>query len=348
MSDRAQLCDSIRDVEHLESLLSEPTDALVEMMRRVKGDIAILGVGGKMGPTLARMAKRATDAAGLARRILGVARFSSGALEERLRTHGIETIRADVLDARAVAALPDVENIIYMVGMKFGTTGKQPMTWAINAGVPAVVAQHFRGRRMVVFSTGNVYGLTPSDGGGSRETDELDPVGEYANSALGRERIFEYYATAFNSPTTIYRLNYATEMRYGVLVDLAQQVYRGEPINVTMGYANCLWQADANAMALRGLEAADVPATVLNAAGPELLRIREVCGTYARIMNKPVEFVGQEATDALLSNGSLGHQRLGTPRVNAEQMIRWIADWVMRGGDQLGKPTHFESRDGKF
>jgi len=348
MSEHTVVGDSIRDVPQLEQLLSEPTDGVVQTMRRLEGDILILGVSGKIGPTLARMAKRASDAVGIPRRIIGGADVFPNGLEAQLTEHGIETIQCDLLDTNRVAELPDVANLVYMVGMKFGTTGKQAMTWAVNTAVPTIVAQRYRGCRIVVFSTGNVYGLSSVDRGGSRETDELNPLGEYANSALGRERIFEHYSRALGTPTAIVRLNYAVEMRYGVLVDVARAVWEKRPIDLAMGYANVIWQADASAMTLRALAQVAVPPAVFNIAGQETLSIREVSQQFGAMMGKKPIFSGKESSDALLSNGALGRQHLGHPRVDVERMMRWIADWVMRGGEYLGKPTHFESRDGKF
>lgn len=348
MNDHASVGDTIRDVAQLEGLLSEPTGELVAMMGRLEGDILFLGVGGKMGPTMARMAVRATEAAGVKRKIYGAARFSNPGLRDRLESEGVETISCDALDADQVAALPRVPNLMYMLGVKFGTSGNEDLTWAANCAAPAVVMHHFRDARVVAFSTGNVYGLVPADSGGSRETDALRPVGEYAYTAVGREHVFQYYCRARNTPTCLIRLNYAVEMRYGVLVDLATKVWNEKPINVSMGYANCIWQADANAMALRAFEAASCPATILNSAGPEMLRVRDVCEIFGRLMGKPVRFEGTEAPDALLNDGSEGRRRLGDIRVPISRVIEWTADWVMRGGEKLDKPTHFESREGKF
>lgn len=340
--------DSIRDVEHLDLLLSDPTEALIESLGRLKGDILVLGAGGKMGPTLAAMARRASDAAGVRRRVIGAARFSDATAEAALRRSGVETVRCDLLNPDQVAALPDAQNIVFMAGMKFGTTGQEALTWTINTVVPGIAARRFAGSRFVVFSTGNVYPLTPANQGGAKETDPPAPVGEYANSCLGRERVFEYYAVALESPTLIVRLNYANETRYGVLADLARKVWEGRPVDLAMGYVNVIWQGDANAMILRGLEHATVPATTLNVVGPETLSVRAVARRFGQLMDKPVHFTGEEAPDALLSNGLAGYQRLGRPEVDCEQMIRWVADWVMRDGPCLAKPTHFECRDGKF
>jgi len=347
MSEYDQLGDPIRDVRQLEDLLSEPTDGVVATMGRLEGDILILGVGGKIGPTLARMARRASDAAGVKRRIIGVDKLEIQGKDE-LEAAGIETLRCDLLKADQVASLPDAENIVYMAAMKFGTTGQTALTWAINTGVPVMVAQRYGGRKIVTFSTGNVYGLTPVEKGGSLETDELNPVGEYAQSTVGREQIFEHYSRALNTPMAIIRLNYANEMRYGVLVDMAQNVWNEQPIDLSMGHVNVTWQGDAIAMTLRAFDHVAVPPAVFNVVGSDTLRVRDVCEKLGSIMGRKPHFVGEESPDALLSNGSHGWECLGCPRVDVDWMLPLIADWVKRGGENLGKPTHFESRDGKF
>ena len=339
---------AIRDVDHLEELLSDPSPAAIDAMRRVEGDIVILGVAGKMGPTLARMARRALDAAGLPGRVIGVSRFSSPAPQRALEQHGVETIRCDLLDEEALARLPDAANVIFMAGRKFGSTADESLTWAMNTHLPALVCRRYRTSRIAAFSTGNVYGLTSNGRGGSREDDVPAPVGEYAMSCLGRERMFEYFSRAHRTPVAILRLNYATEMRYGVLVDLARRVRQGEPIDVTMGYFNVIWQADANAMALAALAHASSPPFIVNLAGPEELGVRAACTELARLLGVAVSFTGQEARDALLSNGARGWERLGAPRVDASRLLAWTADWTQRGGESLDKPTHFESRSGRF
>ena len=340
--------DSIKSVEQLEEMLSNPSEGAIETLGRLDGDIVILGVGGKIGPSLARMARRASDAAGVKRRVVGVDLFPSGDQEGRLRSVGVETVKCNLLDREQLQALPDAANVIFMAGMKFGSTGQEYLTWAMNAYLPGIVAERYRGSRIAAFSTGNIYGLVPVSGGGSVETDAPNPTGEYAMSALGRERIFEYFSRTMGIPTAIIRLNYAVEMRYGVLVDVARQVFEEKTIDVTMGYANVIWQADAAAMTLQSLGHAASPPFVVNVAGPEILSIREVAGQFGRLMGKSVKLTGSESPDALLSNGRKGHKLFGQPRVSAEQLIRWIADWVMRGGESLGKPTHFENREGKF
>ncbi len=338
---------TIETEEQLEDLLSEPTSEAIETLGRVPGDLVLLGVAGKMGPSLARMARRASDAAGVRRRVIGVARFSSGGQEE-LEAQGVETIKCDLHDEQAVARLPKAENVIYMVGRKFGSTGEESQTWATNCYVPAVICRKYRQSRIVAFSTGNVYGLAPKSGGGSRETDSLAPVGEYAMSALGRERLFEYFSRSQETPLAIVRLNYACELRYGVLVDLAQRIHAGQPVDLSMGYLNTIWQGDANAMTLRALEHVASPPWTVNVTGPELLSVHTVCERLGELMDKDVKFIGTEADTAILSNVSRATQLWGEPRVGADQLLEWIAHWVRRGGRSHGKPTHFESRDGRF
>lgn len=338
----------IENEAELDALLSEPTPAAVQAMARLRGDVLLLGVAGKMGPTLARMVKRASELGGIPRRVIGVSRFSSGNLEAQLQAHGIETIRCDLLDETAVRALPDAPNILFMAGMKFGSTGREATTWAMNTHLPAIVCQKFHRSKIVAFSTGNVYGLTPVEKGGSVETDTPNPVGEYAMSCLGRERMFEYFSRTLNIPVALIRLNYAGELRYGALVDLAQQIFNGQTIDLSMGHLNTLWQADANAMTLCAFDHVQTPPFLLNVTGPELLRVRDVCAELARLLGKPVTFQGTEAPNALLNNPAKGLKLCGAPRVSARQMLPQIADWLQRGGPTLGKPTHFESRDGKF
>jgi nucleoside-diphosphate-sugar epimerase len=320
---------------------------VVAALGRLPGDIVVLGVAGKMGPSLARIAKRASDAAGVRRRVIGVARFSAGGAAE-LRAHGIETVRCDLLDATAVARLPDADNVVFLAGRKFGSTGDEATTWATNAYLPGLVCDRYRGSRIVALSTGNVYGLVPVAGGGSREEDTPKPAGEYAMSCLGRERVFEHFSRAHGTPVAIVRLNYACELRYGVLVDLARMVWAGEPIDLGMGYFNTIWQGDACAMTLRAFEHAASPPRVINVTGPETLSVRSVAESFARLMGRPVRFSGSEADTALLSDARRGLDLLGPPRVGADRLTEWVADWVMRGGPSLGKPTHFESRDGQF
>jgi len=337
----------IRTEDELEDRLSEPTPPVIETLGALAGDIIVLGVGGKMGPTLARMARRASDAAGVRRRIIGVSRFSSGGQIE-LRRHGIEAISCDLLDATAVARLPDAANVLFLAGRKFGSTDDEAATWAINSHLPGVVCNRYRTSRIVALSTGNVYPLVPVAGPGSRETEPAQPVGEYAMSCLGRERVFEHFSRVFEIPIAVIRLNYACDLRYGVLVDVARKVLAGEPIDLSMSYFNTIWQGDASTMVLRAFIDVASPPWVVNVTGPEKLRVRDVAERFGRLLNRPVQFTGAEADTALLSDASYGLERLGPLRVGADQLIEWVASWVAGGGRSLGKPTHFESRDGRF
>ena len=294
-----------------------------------------------MGPTLARMARRASDAAGVRRRVWGVSRFSDAEARRDLESHGVETIQGDLLDSEFVESLPDASNVIYMAGMKFGTTGNESLTWAANTWLPSLVSRRFATSRIVAFSTGNVYGTVPVAGGGSRESDPLQPCGEYAMSCLGRERMFEYFSRTQGTPTALVRLNYAVEMRYGVLVDLAQKVYDGAEIDLTMGHVNVIWQGDASAMTLAALADAASPPWVVNVAGPEILSVREVCQQFGRLFGKPVRLTGCEPSDALLNNGEMAHRRYGPPQVSVEQMMRWIAHWMAAGGPTLEQADAF-------
>jgi len=345
---RPQMERRIGSEEQLEEKLSEPTAGTIAVLSRLDGDVLLLGAGGKMGPTMARMARRASDAAGVRRRIIAVSRFSSSGLEASLQAQGVETMRCDLLDRNQLEQLPEAANVIYLVGMKFGSTSQEARTWAMNAFLPGLVCEKFRRSRIAAYSTGNVYGLTPVSAGGAVETDALNPLGDYSMSCVGRERIFEHFSRTLGIPLALLRLNYATELRYGVLVDIALRVLRGECVDLAMGYLNSIWQGDANAYALCALAHTTSPPFLVNIAGPELLSVRGVAQEFGKLMNREVTFRGSESADAFLSNGRLGHRLFGTPRVQAPQMIHWIADWLQRGGSTLGKPTHFETRDGKF
>lgn len=337
-----------RDTQALEDALSAPSQALIDMFGQRPGDILVLGAAGKMGPTLARMAQRATQQAGNGARVIGVSRFSDPAEKSKLEAWGIETIQGDLLDASFVQSLPDAPHVVYMAGMKFGATGKESLTWAMNSLLPARICERFAGQTIAAFSTGNVYGLTPVMRGGSIESDPLNPQGEYAMSCLGRERTFEHYSRTNGTRVSLLRLNYACDLRYGVLVDLAQRIYRNEPVDLCMPAFNIIWQRDANEMALRSLADADSPPNVLNIAGPEQLSVRRVCRQLANLLDRPAMFTGEEQTEAILSNGQKGHRRYGYPTVAADLLIEWVAQWLKQGGELLGKPTKYEARDGKF
>jgi len=339
---------SIRDVSQLEDLLSEPTEGAIRAMGRLDGDIVVMGVGGKMGPTLARMAKQASALAGTARRIIGVSRFSSPPLKHQLEAWGIETVCCDLIDPACSARLPAARNVIFMAGMKFGSTGQEWLTWATNSFLPGLVCERYRDSKIAVFSTGNVYGLSPVAGGGSREQDALNPAGEYAMSCVGRERIFEHFSRLHKTGMTILRLNYATELRYGVLVDIAQRVHAGHAVSLSMGYLNTIWQADASAMALESLACVASPPLVINITGPDLLSVRRIAEEFGKRLGKPVRFEGTESSDALLSNATKSFELFGRPRVSVQQIIDWVADWIKKGGTTLARPTHFEERLGHF
>jgi len=339
---------AIENLDQLEERLSRPTDAVVELFRRLEGDLILLGVAGKIGPSLARMAKRASDAAGRPRRVIGVSRFSNPAEATSLEAAGIETVRCDLLDEAAVAGLPDAPNVLYLAGMKFGATGNAALTWAMNTHLPAVVCRRYAGSRIVAYSTGNVYGLTTPASGGSRETDPPEPVGEYAMSCVGRERMFEYFSRARGTPVAIIRLNYACDLRYGVLVDIARRVWAGEPVDLVNGWFNTIWQGDCNATTVLALDHMASPPFVLNLTGPELLSVREVAVEFGKRFGREVRITGTEARTALLSNASLCRQLFGAPQVNAAQLIQWVAEWVRQGGAHHDKPTHFETRDGRY
>jgi nucleoside-diphosphate-sugar epimerase len=342
------LPDAIADVEQLDELLSQPSQQAVQTLRDLPGDIMLLGAGGKMGPTLARMVRRASDAAGTVCEISAVSRFSDARIVDALEADGIRVIRGDLLEPSFVNSLPPAANVIFMAGMKFGSSSDTSATWAMNAYVPALVAQHFRDSRIVAFSTGNVYPLVSHESAGSKEADPPGPIGEYAMSALGRERMFGYFCRRQMTPTALLRLNYACELRYGVLVDLCLKVHAGEAIDLSMGYVNVIWQGDANAMTICSLADCSVPEITINIAGPEILRVRDVCERFGSLLGRTPQFTGTEADDALLNDGSEGRRRYGEPRVSGDRLVAWIADWVGRGGESLGKPTHFETRDGQF
>lgn len=332
----------------LEEALSRPTPADIEAVRDLDGELLLLGVSGKMGPTMAQLALRAAAEAGAPLRIRGAARFSDTATRERLQSLGVETITCDLLDPAAVQALPDSPNVLYMVGQKFGTSGNQPLTWAINAAVPAYAAERFRKSRIVAFSTGNVYPLTAVDTGGPTEGDPVGPVGEYAWSALARERVLSYMSERHSTPLTILRLNYAIDLRYGVLRDIAEQVHAGRPVDVSMGYANVIWQRDANSVALRAFAHAATPPFLLNLTGAATISVREVANRFAELLGVEPRFQGSEADTALLNNAVKCSELFEPETVSLDWMLQQTAAWVQAGGAGLGKPTHFQQRDGAF
>jgi nucleoside-diphosphate-sugar epimerase len=335
----------------LDDLLSAPRDQTIAALRACPGDIVILGAGGKMGPSLSRMARRAANAAGgggATCRVIAVSRWSSDGAQRQLNDAGVETIRCDLLDRSAVAALPDVPNVIFMAGQKFGTSGAPAMTWGMNTLVPAICAERYAESRIVAFSTGNVYPLTPVESGGARETDRLGPVGEYASSCVGRERMFELFAERRGTRSAILRLNYAIDLRYGVLVDIATRVFRDEEISLGMGHVNVIWQGDANRVAIECLPHASSPPFVVNVTGMATLSVRALATWFGERFGKTARFAGTEGGDALLSNASHMAATFGEPEVDLARMQDWVADWVEWGGPLLGKPTKFEARDGRF
>jgi nucleoside-diphosphate-sugar epimerase len=339
--------DIIQTEDELDELLTRPRAELVAFIRTVSSPLVILGAGGKMGPTLAVLARRAAEAAGYALDVVAVSRFSDEAQRRWLETRGVQTLSLDLLDRRAVSRLPDSGHVVYLVGLKFGTSNDPARTWAVNTLIPTNVAERYPRAAMVALSTGNVYPLVPAAGSGSMEADALTPLGEYSNAAVARERIFEFFARRNGTPLVIVRLNYAVDLRYGVLVDIARKVPVGEPIDVTTGYFNCIWQGDANDMILRALAFAQTPPLILNLTGPAL-SVREVAMRFGQLLSKPARFSGAEAGTTLLSNPDRAFALLGPPPTPTDQMIRWTADWIQRGGRLLDKPTHFEIRDGKY
>jgi nucleoside-diphosphate-sugar epimerase len=338
----------IQNVAELNEVLSRPTGEVVDAIKKLDGDLMLLGAGGKMGPSLAELAQRAVWAAGVNKKIIAVSRFSNQAERQHLQTIGVETISCNLLDAKELQNLPEVENVIYMAGMKFGATGKAAETWAMNTFLPGMAAQKFKASRIVLFSTGNVYPLTPVKLGGCAENDPVNPTGEYAQSALGRERIFEHFSRELKIRGAIIRLNYAIDLRYGILLDVAQKVFTRQPIDLTMGHVNVIWQGDANAVVLRAFEIAETPPAILNVTGPETVSIRQLAKKFGEILQAEPVLENTEAESALLSNASRCHRRFGYPAVTLLQMIEWVAHWVKIGGPTLAKPTHYETRDGRF
>ena len=342
------LPDKIGSEGELEDLLSEPTDEDVATVARLEPDILILGAGGKMGPSLARRVRRAAERAGNGSRVLAVSRFSSREARESLEADGIPTLACDFTSAPAISGLPRFPNVMFLAGRKFGTTDWTDITWTTNTVVPARVAEHFNDARMVVFSTGNVYPLVPADGPAPTEQDAPMPVGEYAQSCLGRERVVEFVSREAGLRALMFRLNYAVDLRYGTLVDVARNVYAGQPIDLTVGYFNAIWQGDANSYALRSLELCESPPQVLNVTGPERISVREAAQWFGTFFKREPRFVNQEGPVALLSDSSRCRALLGEPGVSQERLRQWVAHWVAAGGASLNKPTHFEAADGRF
>lgn len=334
--------------ERLNELLTTPSDALVEDMKKIQGDIMILGAGGKMGPTLCVLAKNAAKKAGVDKRIIAVSRGSDKIAAQLMIDNGIEVIAADLLDKEKLYALPDVENVIYMAGLKFGTNGNEWKTWAMNATLPAFVADKFKKSNIVVFSTGNIYPITKLSDGGCREVDPVGPNGEYGMSCLARERAFEYAANTFGTKVFTYRLSFAVDLRYGVLFDVANKIMKGEPISLSTPCFNFIWQGSANEVAIRGLLHAEAPARVMNVTGPETVSIKKAAEELAAYLGKEAIFENEPGDDAYQIDAGLAIETFGYPSVNAKTLIRWQAEWLLDGGRTLDKPTHFEERQGKY
>ncbi|MWG33822.1 NAD-dependent epimerase/dehydratase family protein [Halomarina oriensis] len=339
---------AIETEAQLTDALTAPYPEDVEFAKRLDGDVMILGAAGKMGPSLAGRILRASDRADVDRTVYAVSRFSDSETREVLDSHGAETIAADLLSEESLAALPDCKNVIYMVGTKFGTGGREPQTWAINAYLPGDIARRFENSRIVAFSTGNVYPPVLVESGGPTEDDETGPVGEYAQSCLGRERVFQYFSEENDTPVCLFRLNYAVEARYGVLTDIAKWVRDGDPVPLDMGYVNVVWQGDANSVCFRSLEFADSPAKPLNVTGPEILSVRDIAERFADRFDTDVRFDGEEHETALLSDASRCHERYGEPKVSVDEVVDLVASWVEADRPMMDKPTKFHVRSGEF
>ncbi|HVR74090.1 MAG TPA: NAD(P)-dependent oxidoreductase [Planctomycetota bacterium] len=348
MADSPFLPDRILNEEALDEVLTRPRPLLVESIRALSSPLVVLGAAGKMGPSLAVLARRAAEAAGHGLEVVAVSRFSDDHQRRWLEERGVRTVRADLLDRTSIERLPDASNVAYLVGLKFGTSLSPSLTWATNTLVPALVAERYPAARIAVLSTGNVYPLVPTNGPGSSEVDPLVPSGEYAAAAIARERIIEFYSHKLGVRTVILRLNYALDLRYGVLVDIGARVRDGEPVDISMGFLNCIWQGDANDIILRSLALASAPPEVLNVTGPTVLRVRDAAERFGEILGVSPRFRGEESPTALLSNSARACALLGPPPTPVDIVLDWTAHWLQVGGRLLGKATHFEVRDGRY
>ena len=338
----------INTEEQLDDVLTRPSAALRQFIKSVSSPLLVLGAGGKMGPSLSILAKRAAEDAKHRLQVIAVSRFSDKKARETLESGGIKTISCDLLESSAVRKLPDAANIIYLVGLKFGTAENPSATWAMNTIVPARVMERYHGARIVGLSTGNVYPLSQVSRGGSIETDPLTPLGEYPNAAVARERIFDFYSRQNKTAVSLLRLFYAVELRYGVVVDIARKVQSGEAIDLANGYFNCIWQGDANELAIRVLSLASSPPGAWNLCRPEMFSVRAVGTRLGKLLGRAPKLSGSEAPTALLGNCGKLCAKLGSPSVPLDQMLDWIAQWIKQGGRNIGKPTHFEVRDGNY
>ncbi|MEX2381764.1 MAG: NAD-dependent epimerase/dehydratase family protein [Opitutales bacterium] len=334
--------------EGIDRFFGRPTEGALETMRNIEGDVALLGVGGKMGPTMASMLRQGFDRLGKKNRIFGVSRFSNPRMIELLESFGVEIVRCDLLNRDEVARLPEASNVVTMSAFKFGAASAPEMAWAMNTIVPVYIAERFPAARIVVFSTGCVYSFSSAQEGGSREDSPMEPPGDYANSCIGRERVFTHFSKKHKTPVAIFRLNYAIDLRYGVLVDIAQKVLHGEPVDVGMGYVNIIGQGDAVARAIQCFDHTDCPPFVINVTGPEVLRVRDLAQEFGERFGVELKITGEEEPNALLSNARKSMELFGPLTVDAGTMIEWVACYMKDGGELLGKPTHFETRSGKF
>ena len=341
----SKLPDRFESIEALEDFMTAPSEALVADLAGTPGDIMVLGVGGKMGPTLARLAKRAAPG----KKVIGVARFSEKGVREELTRAGVETIPADLLDRTALEKLPNAANVVFMAGRKFGASGNVPLTWAMNVQVPAMVAEVFKASRIVVFSTGCVYPFVPVESGGAtEEVAAVPPSGDYANSCVGREHMFSYFSAQHGTPGRLFRLNYAIDMRYGVLHDIGRKVRDGETIDLAMGHANVIWQGDANEVALRCLAHATTPTSPINVTGPETFAVADVAAEFGKLLGRTPTFTGTPAPTGWINNAARMVKEFGSPSVPLRTMIEWNADWLSRDMATHNKPTHYEVRDGQY